>query len=59
MSNTITIKITRNYGVEAIYPICDTGFKILELTGRKTLLRKDIDTLKSLGYTINIQSQSL
>ena len=56
---TIKVQIKSNYGQEAIYPLCEVGFNITQLTGRKTLTRTDIKVLKRLGYSIEVQSQTL
>lgn len=52
IAGTITVDIRSNYGVEAIYPTCEAGKLVLQLTGRKTLTRADLDVLKRLGYAI-------
>ena len=56
---TIQVQIKNNYGNEAIYPVCDTGKIFLELTGTKTLSRHQIAIIKSLGYTVEVQQQTL
>ena len=50
----ITVKITKVYGKEAIYPECANGMLFAHLTGTKTLSRDNIKTLQQLGYTINV-----
>lgn len=55
IAGTITVEIRSNYGVEAIYPTCEAGKLMLQLTGRKTLTRADLDVLKRLGYAIVVK----
>lgn len=55
IAGTITVEIRSNYGVEAIYPTCEAGKLVLQLTGRKTLTRGDLDVLKRLGYAIVVK----
>lgn len=55
----ITIQIKSNYGNEAIYPVCDTAKLFASLVNQKTLVRRDIDHIKKLGYSINIKPATL
>lgn len=55
----ITIRLTKNYGIEAIYPADDTAKIFLRLTGKKTFSRTDLNNIKELGYEIKIQEQKL
>jgi hypothetical protein len=55
----ITVRITKNYGQEAIYPACQTSETFTSLTGRKTLSRTDVEHIKSLGYTVNVEQVTL
>lgn len=53
MEKTIKVKIREVYGVERIYPV--NFIEELEvLTGTKTLTRKHIKALKSLGFTFEV-----
>lgn len=55
----ITVEVRNNYGNEAIYPTCEAGKLMLELTGRKTFTRADIATLRKLGYEIVITQPTI
>lgn len=59
IAGTITVEIKSNYGVEAIYPTCEAGKLMLQLTGRKTLTRADLDVLKRLGYAIVVKQPTV
>jgi hypothetical protein len=50
-----TVQIKTHYGTQYIYPICETAQNLARLTGKKTLSHRDIDTIKALGYSINVQ----
>ncbi len=52
----ITVKIKNVYGVDRIYPVCDKARLFVALTGNKTLSEADICFIKSLGYSINIET---
>jgi hypothetical protein len=51
----ITVSIRTHYGTQYIYPVCDAAQIFCDLTGKKTLSHKDIDLIKYLGYSINVQ----
>ena len=53
----IVIKITKNYGNEAIYPVNETAKKFTEIAGTKTMSRKLLSQCKDLGFTITIEQQ--
>ena len=53
--NTITVRITNNYGARAVYPVCETARKLADLIGTKTFTDRAIDQLKALGYVFTIQ----
>jgi hypothetical protein len=55
----ITVKITQNYGVEAIYPVCEAALTFARLAGTKTLTRSTIALIKRLGYTVNVQQDEV
>jgi hypothetical protein len=57
--NAITIKLTTVYGNETIYPVCEKANLLVSLTKKKTFDRRDIETIKALGYTVNIAQQTL
>lgn len=55
MDKKITVEIKSNFGNEAIYPICADAKTFTEMLGRKTLTRRDIDSIKKLGYVIVVK----
>lgn len=57
--NEVIVRITSNYGQEAIYPANEAGMTFLRLTGKKTLSRFDINNIKSLGFTISVEQATL
>jgi hypothetical protein len=56
---TITVRITNNFGNRAVYPVCATAVKLAELIGTKTFTDRAIEQIKGLGYTIEVQAQTL
>ena len=55
----ILVEIKNHYGTRFIYPLCETGKLFLRFTGNKTLSNSDIETIKTLGYTIKIKEVTL
>ena len=53
----IIVKITKNYGTEAIYPVNETAKKFTEIAGTKTMSRKLLSQCKGLGFTITVEQQ--
>lgn len=56
---TITVRITNNFGNRAVYPACEISKKLAELIGTKTFTDRAISQIKDLGYTIDVQSQTI
>jgi len=52
---TATVSIKSHYGTQYIYPVCQTAVHLAALTGKKTFSHSDIQTIKALGYSINVQ----
>jgi hypothetical protein len=59
MKNTITVRVTNNFGNKAIYPVCETSINLAKLAKTETLTPSAIETIKKLGYVIEIQQQTL
>ena len=55
----IKIKITENFGNEAIYPVCQNAQTVADIAGTKTLTRSTLKSIQSLGYEIDIAQQTL
>ncbi len=53
------IKITKNYGREAIYPMCANAINFSNLTGKKTFSRWDLKIIQQLGFEIVIEAQQI
>jgi len=51
----ITIKVTKNYGVQTFYPVCDKAKLFARIAGTKTLTPATIKLIKELGYEVNIK----
>jgi hypothetical protein len=51
----ITIKIEKNYGIQTAYPSCDQSRLLAKLAGTKTLTWHALETIRALGYAIEIE----
>lgn len=54
MNNVIKVQVKSHYGNEHIYIISEHNESIKSLTGRKTITRNDIQSLKELGFTFEV-----
>lgn len=61
MNTAIKVRVTKNYGVEAIYPAANDEAAQLfaNLIGKKTFNRTDLHTIRELGYEISIEAPVL
>lgn len=55
----ITVLIKSVYGNELIYPVSDNAKLLADLTGKKTLTKEALATIKKLGYEVEVQAQEL
>ncbi len=55
----ITVRITNVYGQKAVYPVCETARIFADIAGTKTLKPTTINSIKALGYTINVQAETI
>lgn len=55
----ITVRITNNYGQRVVYPVCETAHIFASIAGTKTLKSTTINSIKALGYKINVQPEEL
>ncbi len=53
----ITVKRTKVYGNETIYPVCDTAICLTMLGDTKTITPRQIGIIKALGYKIVLEQQ--
>ena len=56
---TITVKIRNVYGEERVYPVCEKAKIFARLAGTKTLTDHAIGLIKSLGYTIEVETPTI
>ncbi len=55
----ITIEVKNIYGQQNCYPACAKSRAFALLAKKKTLSTDDLRIIKSLGYTVTIQPQTL
>jgi hypothetical protein len=55
----ITVRIAGQYGLRVIYPVCEKSLLLARLAGFKTLPAHALETIKALGYSINVQPETL
>ena len=51
----VTIEIKNIYGNETIYPVCDKALTFAKMLGQKTLTRKDLASIKALGFELSLK----
>lgn len=59
MNNQIHVRITRNYGSRAVYPVCEVGHKFARLLNTKTFTPATIQQLKDLGYEFVVEAETI
>lgn len=50
--DTITVRVTNNYGTRAIYPACELSQFFATLAGTKTLTDSALALIRAQGYTV-------
>jgi hypothetical protein len=55
----IVIYITRNYGVDVAYPVCDKAFQFAAIAGTTTLTPRVLGYIRKLGYEMEVQPNDL
>lgn len=55
----ITVRVTNVYGQKTVYPVCETAKIFADIAGTKTLKPTTINSIKALGYTINVQAETI
>jgi hypothetical protein len=53
---TITVTVREVYGIKTIYPACDTAKLLARLANTKTLTRAALETIRALGYTVEVKA---
>lgn len=50
----IKVRLANQYGQEVIHPACDKACKFCEIAGSKTMTRRLVEQVKSLGYRVEV-----
>jgi hypothetical protein len=56
---TITIKFKDVYGNRLVYPVCANAQHFADIAGTKTLSTTVLKIVKSLGYDIELEGETL
>ena len=56
MELSIVVQIKNVYGRDVIYPICTKAKSFAKLVNQKTLTQDNLEIIKSLGYSIKIDT---
>ena len=59
MNQSITVTVKSVYGVDRIYPVCNTSHLFSDLTGAKTFSKAHIEIIKQLGYDVNVETKTI
>ena len=55
----IKVSIKTVYGVERIYPKCKISQTFLALMRKRTFDREEIQEIKTMGYTVEVVTETL
>ena len=55
----IEIEIRDVYGIRTIYPHCQTAKLLAKLAGTRTITRHALETIKQLGYQIEVKQPEI
>jgi hypothetical protein len=55
----IQVTVRDIYGLQTIYPACDVAKLFARLAGTKTLTRHALETIKALGYQVEVKPQTI
>ena len=55
----IIVKVREVYGNKTIYPVCEKAKTFAQLAGQKTLTHSNLCLIERLGYTIELEQQTL
>ena len=53
----LIVKISNNYGTQAVYPTCNIGETFARIAGTKTLTDETRNLMKRLGYTFTPRNE--
>ncbi len=59
MKTELKVKVKNVYGNELIYPVCEQSKLFAALANTETLTQRAVATIKKLGYTFTVESQTL
>lgn len=59
LEKVAVVRVTKNYGVEAIYPANEAAETFAKLAGTKTLTRHTIRLIKELGYRVDVEPEEI
>lgn len=51
---TIKVRLKQVYGVDTLYPVCDTAHTFTAFAETKTLRKRDIYLIKKLGFDVEL-----
>jgi hypothetical protein len=51
----ITVEIKQVYGARTVYPVCAKAKLLAQIAGTKTLTFAALETIKELGYSIQVK----
>lgn len=49
------VRIKHQYGQEVVQPICPVALEFAAIAGTKVLTPKTVESMKKLGYTIEVE----
>jgi len=55
----LLVKVKSIYGIDKVYPECEEGQLLAQLTGKKTFTNDNLGLLKKLGYTFKVSPISI
>lgn len=54
---SVQVSIKTIYGNQMIYPLCERAKLFASMVGQKTLTMRDIEHIKKLGFSVQVQTQ--
>jgi hypothetical protein len=59
MKTELIVRVKTVYGNELVYPVCEQSKLFAALANTETLTTRSVETIKKLGYTFTVESQTL